>query len=97
MRFSSLHKYRGMRQAIYAKTDVRQHRAILQRIAHRAMLRRGLLPDFSSEVLSDLGRIQTPASMERAQVRNFTVLAFSAIFTLGIDLPKYYFFRRFGL
>lgn len=27
----------------------------------------------------------------------FTVLAFSAIFTLGIDFPKYYLFRRFGL
>ncbi len=26
-----------------------------------------------------------------------TVLAFSAIFTLGIDFPKYYLFRRFGL
>lgn len=26
-----------------------------------------------------------------------TVLAFSAIFTLGIDFPKYYLFRKFGL
>ncbi|MCL4474657.1 MAG: plasma-membrane proton-efflux P-type ATPase, partial [Nitrospirae bacterium] len=26
-----------------------------------------------------------------------TVLAFSAIFTLGMDFPKYYSFRRFGL
>ncbi|MCL4537093.1 MAG: plasma-membrane proton-efflux P-type ATPase [Nitrospirae bacterium] len=26
-----------------------------------------------------------------------TVLAFSALFTLGIDFPKYYLFRRFGL
>lgn len=27
----------------------------------------------------------------------FIILAFSAIFTLGIDFPKYYLFRRFGL
>ena len=27
----------------------------------------------------------------------FTVLGFSVFFTLGIDLPKYYIFRRFGL
>jgi VacB/RNase II family 3'-5' exoribonuclease len=36
------------------------HRAILSRIAHRAMLDRGLLPDFSSEVISELGRLQAP-------------------------------------
>jgi VacB/RNase II family 3'-5' exoribonuclease len=37
------------------------HRAILQGIAHRAMLERGLLPDFSDEVLAELDRLQTPA------------------------------------
>ncbi|HEY5270177.1 MAG TPA: RNB domain-containing ribonuclease [Anaerolineales bacterium] len=37
------------------------HRAILISIAHRVMLERGLLPDFSSEVLAELGRIQVPA------------------------------------
>jgi H+-transporting ATPase len=26
-----------------------------------------------------------------------TVLIFSAVFTLGIDFPKFYIFRRFGL
>jgi VacB/RNase II family 3'-5' exoribonuclease len=31
-----------------------QHRAILQSIAHRAMLERGLLPDFSPEALTEL-------------------------------------------
>jgi VacB/RNase II family 3'-5' exoribonuclease len=38
----------------------KQHRSILQSIAHRAMLERGLLPDFSSEVLAELGRIRVP-------------------------------------
>ena len=41
----------------------RHHRSILQSIAHRAMLERGLLPDFSAEVLAELGGIQVPAAM----------------------------------
>ena len=36
------------------------HRAILKQIAHRAMLERGLLPDFSSEALAELQRLQLP-------------------------------------
>ncbi len=40
-----------------------QHRAILQGIAQRAMLERGLLPDFSAAVLAELGRIQAPAGV----------------------------------
>jgi ribonuclease R len=37
------------------------HRAILISIAHRVMLERGLLPDFSTEALAELARLQTPA------------------------------------
>ena len=40
-----------------------QHRAILQGIAQRAMLERGLLPDFSAAVLAELDRIQAPAGV----------------------------------
>jgi len=36
------------------------HRAILRSIAHRAMLERGLLPDFSSEALAELEHLQVP-------------------------------------
>jgi VacB/RNase II family 3'-5' exoribonuclease len=36
----------------------RQHRAILQGLAHRAMLERGLLPDFSAQDLAELDRLQ---------------------------------------
>jgi VacB/RNase II family 3'-5' exoribonuclease len=36
----------------------KHHRAILQNIAHRAMLERGLLPDFSNEALAELERLQ---------------------------------------
>jgi VacB/RNase II family 3'-5' exoribonuclease len=35
-------------------THTQHHRSILQSIAHRAMLERGLLPDFSSEALAEL-------------------------------------------
>ncbi len=34
------------------------HRALLESIAHRVMLERGLLPDFSSEALAELARLQ---------------------------------------
>jgi len=36
------------------------HRAILKSIAHRVMLERGLLPDFSPAALTELGRLQLP-------------------------------------
>ncbi len=39
-----------------------QHRAILQAIAHRVMLERGLLPDFSPEALAELSKIESSAS-----------------------------------
>ncbi len=41
-----------------------QHRAILQSIAQRAMLERGLLPGFSAAVLAELERIQAPAGVD---------------------------------
>jgi exoribonuclease-2 len=47
-------------------TNNQHHRTILQSIAHRAMLERGLLPDFSTAVLAELGRIQAPAMKKGA-------------------------------
>jgi VacB/RNase II family 3'-5' exoribonuclease len=41
-------------------TKNQPHRNILQRIAHQAMLDRGLLPDFSSEVMSEVNSIHSP-------------------------------------
>jgi VacB/RNase II family 3'-5' exoribonuclease len=46
-------------------TNNQHHRAILQNIAHRVMLERGLLPDFSSAALTELGRLQEPV-MEKS-------------------------------
>jgi len=45
-------------------TNDQNHRAILKSIAHRVMLERGLLPDFSSEALTELGRLQVPATAD---------------------------------
>ena len=51
-------------------TDEKHHRAILQSIARRAMLERGLLPDFSAEALAQLDTIQTPASTDSKLIRD---------------------------
>jgi ribonuclease R len=45
----------------------KHHRGILKSIAHRAMLERGLLPDFSAEALDELGRLHTPAVTENGE------------------------------
>ena len=44
-------------------THTQRHRSILQSIAHRAMLERGLLPDFSSEALAELEQLQHSAAL----------------------------------
>jgi len=48
----------------------RQHRDVLQSIAQRAMLERGLLPDFSAEAVAELEKIQAPATMAGEPVRD---------------------------
>lgn len=47
--------------------DHTYHRSILKDIAHRAMLERGLLPDFSPEVLAELERLQISTAPESGQ------------------------------
>ncbi len=60
-------------------TNDKQHRAILQRIARRAMLEKGLLPDFSVEALAELARIQGPAAMDGEQVRDLRDFLWASI------------------
>ena len=63
-----------------------QHRAILQRIAQRAMLERGLLPDFSAEVLAELDRIQAPAGVNGESVGDpFGILDLTDLLWASID------------
>jgi VacB/RNase II family 3'-5' exoribonuclease len=57
-----------------------QHRAILQRIAHKAMLDRGLLPDFSTAVLAELDQIQAAASAnDEVGIRDLATLLWASI------------------
>jgi VacB/RNase II family 3'-5' exoribonuclease len=57
----------------------KHHRAILQSIAKRAMLERGLLPDFSAEALAELAKIQAPAEMNGEAVRDLRDLLWASI------------------
>jgi VacB/RNase II family 3'-5' exoribonuclease len=51
-------------------TNGKQHRATLQRIAHRVMVERGLLPDFSRQALAELDQISGPATSKNGSVRD---------------------------
>ena len=55
------------------------HRSILKSIAHRAMLERGLLPDFSPEALAELGKLQLPAPTNDDPVRDLRNLLWASI------------------
>jgi len=60
-------------------TTDRKHRTILDRIAHRVMIERGLLPDFSAEALAELATIQTPAAVEDSRIRDLRSLLWASI------------------
>lgn len=47
-------------------TQTKHHRAILQSIAHTAMLEHNLLPDFSAEALAELEELQVPVAAQAA-------------------------------
>jgi ribonuclease R len=57
----------------------KQHRAILQNIAQRVMFERGLLPNFSTQELAELGRIQTPAAVNGEPTRDLRGLLWASI------------------
>lgn len=50
--------------------NVPSQRAILQNIAHRAMLEGGLLPDFSGQVLAEIEQLQAAAKTENRSAQN---------------------------
>jgi VacB/RNase II family 3'-5' exoribonuclease len=56
-----------------------RHRAILQMIARRAMLERGLLPDFSPEALRELSRINRPGDKAVEPARDLRDLPWASI------------------
>ncbi len=65
------------------KTDDIQSRAILQKIARKALIMRGLLPEFSSQALAELAQIKEPAKAgqpgQEAQVRDLKGLLWASI------------------
>ena len=61
-------------------THVKQHRKILQEIAHRVMVERGLLPEFSPEAIHELNRIQPPPiSLDHGSMRDLRGLLWCSI------------------
>jgi exoribonuclease-2 len=60
-------------------TDDKQHRAILQRIAHRVMLEKGLIPDFPPQALTELDGIHGPAPRDGESTRDLRNLLWCSI------------------
>jgi exoribonuclease-2 len=60
-------------------TEDTQHRTILQRIAHQAMVEKGLFPDFSPQALAELDRIQGPATAANGSTRDLRQLLWCSI------------------
>ena len=60
-------------------THDQQHRAILQDIARKVMLERGLLPDFSPEALAELSNIKSAATSDDAPARDLRQLLWASI------------------
>jgi exoribonuclease-2 len=56
-----------------------EHRAILRRIAHRVMLERGLVPEFSPQALAQLGAIHGPATRTDGSTRDLRSLPWCSI------------------
>lgn len=59
--------------------DDRQHRQILQSIAHRVMIIRGLIPDYPIHALKQLDKIKEPAMLSGESVRDLRNLIWCSI------------------
>ncbi len=60
-------------------TNEKHHRSLLKSIAHRAMLERGLLPDFSGEALAELERLHFSAALDGNTIRDLRKLLWASI------------------
>ncbi len=72
---------------------VRERRHFWSSFPGRELLLLSMATIFGFALLGVYGIFVPPLSPSQV----FTVLGFSVFFTLGIDFPKYYLFRRFGL
>ena len=57
----------------------KQHRVRLRKIARKAMLERGLLPDFSNEALAELAGIESAGRIDGEQIRDLRDLLWVSI------------------
>jgi exoribonuclease-2 len=57
----------------------KQHRTILQRIAHQAMVAKGLVPDFPAQALTELAAIHGPATGTDGSTRDLRNLLWCSI------------------
>ena len=60
-------------------SNAKSHRAVLQGIARRAMIARGLFPDFSREALAELDKINGPATSTEEPARDLRNLPWCSI------------------
>jgi exoribonuclease-2 len=60
-------------------TNSKPHRSVLQDIARRAMIERGLLPDFSPAVLAELERLAAPAADGKEPPRDLQGLPWASL------------------
>ncbi len=58
---------------------MKSHRTDLRNIARRAMVERGLLPDFSSTAMAELARIQAAVTDRSSDIRDLTGLLWASI------------------
>ena len=62
------------------------HRDILERIAHRAMLERGLMPDFSAAVMAEVERLHIPTpTMGKSGVDSLAIRDLRSLLWASID------------
>jgi VacB/RNase II family 3'-5' exoribonuclease len=59
--------------------DHKRHRSNLKAIARRAMIERDMLPDFSAEVMTEIGRITSAAIEKDPQIRDLRSLLWASI------------------
>lgn len=57
----------------------RQHRSTLQKIAHRMMLEKGLVPDLPAQAAAELSRIHSPATEMDDRIRDLRTLTWCSI------------------
>ena len=79
MNIGQMYRAGSFSEMDFMNTNNQHHRAILQDIAERAMLERGLLPDFSAQALAELNKIQSPAITNGETVRDLTELLWVSI------------------